>query len=117
MDSLAGLKGDLYGLYRCGNITAQSFDAQSVQLKLDGGQILLYCPLQFYQIGSNALQPRPIDQVVSAPLNITVKEESNLRAARSTFSSAANRNFAKCKTLHVAHEVLRTCSCLHVDVV
>lgn len=74
VDNLQELKTKLYGAPKCSNMTLKAFDVESVQLKLDGEQVLLYCPLQHYQFNGEPARPCPIREVVPLPItaNVTV---------------------------------------------
>jgi len=42
-----------YGIWTCGTMQAEDFDANSVQLKVEGEQLHVYCRYHYLQIKKN----------------------------------------------------------------
>jgi len=63
----------------CKSYTWKAFDAESVQLKLEGDQLLLYCPLQQYRVNGGAPSPCELNKVMALPAqsNVTVERSPN----------------------------------------
>jgi len=62
-----------YTVARCRPMRADEFDAASVQMKMEGEQLLLYCPHQYYKVGNESLTACPQEVIsITAKANVSV---------------------------------------------